>query len=357
MTSSSPPFHISLDLALSGAGACPRDAFDAALKEGESALAWLRQHAEAFETAADSEAVRAVAAGLTKDTSQVAVLGTGRSSLVGKALLQLRGEGAKPPVSFHDNPDPRIWARALANLDLRTARFLVISRSGDTAATLAQATAAADAIEKAGGGKYLKYHFAIVTGAGPSPLRTFAERIGAPILEHAPGIAGRYAPLGVAGLLPALIMGLDVDAFTAGVDATLAAMLASDGAANAALCGAALHRALAGADHLDETVLWSDKEELAPLGAWWRELWAESNGNDAPVAMTAPLDSRSQYLRTGTDASLYTLLSTGTVDDAAEALNRAGSPVRTIHAARFDETTAGALMTFFLLEALVTARM
>ena len=40
------PFSVSLDLALGGPGACPRPAFDAAMKEGEAALAWLRAAAK-----------------------------------------------------------------------------------------------------------------------------------------------------------------------------------------------------------------------------------------------------------------------------------------------------------------------
>ncbi|MGZ6007645.1 MAG: glucose-6-phosphate isomerase, partial [Rhizomicrobium sp.] len=230
MSQESFPFTVSLDLALGGPGACPRAAFEAALTDADKALGWLRDQRttkslELLGVPARSDdlvAAQTVADSFCKDTSDIAVLGIGGSSLGGQALKALEAVGRKGPrVTFHDNPDPESWRAAMAGFDLKTTRFIVISKSGGTAETLMQALTAADAIEKAGGGKYLKHHFAIVTEPKPSPLRAFAESIGAPILDHPTGVGGRYSVLTIVGALPALVMGLDVKSLRSGAQVVL----------------------------------------------------------------------------------------------------------------------------------------
>jgi glucose-6-phosphate isomerase len=394
------PYSVSLELALSGPGAIARDKFDAALKEGREALAWLRRQADdkslellgIADRTDDLAAMQSVAAAFTKDTSEVVVLGIGGSSLGGQALMSL-GRGNGPRISFHDNPDPESWGAALAGFDLKTVRFIAISKSGGTAETLIQVLTAADAIEKAGGGKYLKHHFAIVTEPKASPLKAFAESIGAPILDHPLGIGGRYSVLSVVGMLPALIAGLDVRALRAGAKAVVEATLATDGEANPALAGAALHHALG--SRLHQTVLWSYADRLALLSAWWRQLWAESLGKDGkgttPIGVVGPVDQHSQLqlFRDGPNDALYTILSTdtkgkgpaaprersealglsylagrtiGDLVDAewratAQTLSRNGRPVRTMHVHAVDESSYGALLMHFMLETILMGRL
>mgnify|MGYP003704550547 CR=1 FL=1 len=132
-----------------------------------------------------------------------------------QALTALR-RATTPYVEFHDNPDPFSWAAALKRFDLKKTHFVAISKSGGTAETLAQTLIAADALKNAGGGKYLKQHFAVVTEPKPSALRKFAEKIGCPVLDHPLGIGGRYSVLTTVGMLPAILMGLDAGALRAG---------------------------------------------------------------------------------------------------------------------------------------------
>jgi len=399
------PFTVSLDLAVSGPGAVPRAAYDAALGEAGKALAWLRaqRDAKAIELleiparTADIDAARPVAESFCKDTSDVAVLGIGGSSLGGQALKALELPGRKGPrVAFHANPDPQSWAAAMARFDLKTTRFIAISKSGGTAETLMQTLTAADAIEKAGGGKYLKHHFAIVTEPKKSPLKDFADSIGAPVLDHPLGVGGRYSVLTMVGILPALIMGLDVAALRAGAQETLDATFAATSPADStAATGAALHHALAVSGRLDETVLWNYADRLATFSGWWRQLWAESLGKDGkgstPVGAVGPVDQHSQLqlFRDGPGKSLYTLVATDTkgkglvapversralglgylagkpmgdlVDAEARAtaqtLSRNGRAVRQIHLPKIDERGYGALMMHFMLETILMGRL
>ncbi|HUO87595.1 MAG TPA: hypothetical protein VMU08_00360 [Rhizomicrobium sp.] len=405
MAQDSLPFRVSLDLALAGPGAVAKASYDAALRDAEGALAWLRgqRDAKALELleipsrTADLEAAAPVVDAFTKDTSDIAVLGIGGSSLGGRALKALEAPGRSGPrVTFHDNPDPDSWQRAMAGFDLRTTRFVAISKSGGTAETLMQVLTAADAIEKAGGGKYLKHHFVIVTEPKKSVLGDFADSIGAPRLDHPLGVGGRYSVLTIVGALPALLMGLDVKALRAGAQAVLDATFAATSASGStAASGAALHQALASQGRLDETVLWNYADRLATFSAWWRQLWAESLGKNGkgstPVGAVGPVDQHSQLqlFRDGPGKALFTIVATDTKGTGlvapaeranalglgylagrhmgdlvaaearatAETLSRNRRPVRRIHVPRIDERSFGGLMMHFMLETILMGRL
>ncbi|HEY1707588.1 MAG TPA: hypothetical protein VGG10_04945 [Rhizomicrobium sp.] len=392
-------FSVSLDLAFGGA--LPRADYDAALKKAKAQLPWLReQHKsggiELLSLPARTDDLDAAAALVPKfleNTTDILVLGIGGSSLGGQALAMLRRHGQSPRVMFYDNPDPYTYADALAHLDLKTTRFVAISKSGGTPETLAQVLAAADAIEKAGGGKYLKHHFIAITEPKDSALRKFATELGSPVLDHPEGIGGRYSVMTVVGMLPALLMGLNAKAFRKGAASVLDPILAGAGDA-ACIDGAALNFA-SSQKGLRETVVWCYADKLKTFGAWFRQLWAESLGKDGkgttPTATLGPVDQHSQlqlYLG-GPNDKLYTLVTTdmkgagpivpkaradalglgyvagkpiGDLVDAearatGDTLAKHQRPVRYIHAPKLDERSFGALFMHFMLETIVTGRL
>lgn len=403
MAQESLPYTVSLELALSGKGAVAAPRYESAVTSADEALRWLRKVRDEHSLELlsvpsrrdDIEQAQAVAKKLSEGTSEIAVLGIGGSSLGGQALHALRPSKSNGPrMRFFDNPDPFSWSEALSQFDLRSTRFVVISKSGGTAETLTQALSAAEAIEKAGGGKYLKHHFVIITEPRKNALRDFAESIEAPIVDHPVGVGGRYSVLTVVGVLPALLMGLDVAALRAGANRVLTHALANSADSVPAACGAALHHALASEGRLNQTVLWAYADKLNTLGAWWRQLWAESLGKDGkgstPVAALGPVDQHSQLqlFRDGPRTSLFTILSTATAGHGpltssravalglsylqgrtmgdlvaaearatAETLARNGRPVRKMQVARVDEESVGAVMMHFMLETIVMGRL
>jgi glucose-6-phosphate isomerase len=397
----SAPFQVSLDLALSGKGAPPAGSYDKALADAGPALDWLRdQHSgKKLEllgipaATADVKAATKQAATITGMTT-VAVLGIGGSSLGGQALTALR-KVAKPYVEFHDNPDPFSWARALKRFDLKKTHFVAISKSGGTAETLMQVLTAADALEKLGV-KNLKKHFTIITEPHQSALADFADSIGAAKLDHPLGVGGRYSVLTMVGLLPAILMGLNVKQLRAGAHAALDQVLNAKTPGDApAAVGAALHKALADEGKLATTILWPYADDLAVFGGWWRQLWAESLGKNGkgstPVSVLGPVDQHSQLqlFRDGPGNALFTLMTIDTkgkgptaprarakalkldylagkklgdlVDAEARAtaqtLFKNGRPVRQIHLAKVDEFHMGALMMHFMLETIVMGKL
>ena len=395
------PLSISIELALAGAGAPSPTRYAKALGGTVAALDWLRQlhKTKGLEllgvpTRTDDVKAALKQAAALKGFATVAVLGIGGSSLGGQALTALR-KSSKPFVEFHDNPDPFSWAKALKRFDLKKTHFIAISKSGGTAETLMQVLTAADALEKAGV-KSLKKHFTIITEPHDSALAGFADSIGAAKLDHPLGVGGRYSVLTMVGLLPALLMGLDVKKLRAGAQAVLDEVLGakSPDAAPAAL-DAALHQALSEEGKLATTVLWPYVDDLSVFGGWWRQLWAESLGKDGkgstPVSVLGPVDQHSQLqmFRDGPATALFTLVTVDTknkgpvapraranalglkylagkklgdlVDAEARAtaqtLFKNGRPVRQIHLAKVDEFSVGALMMHFMLETIIMGRL
>ncbi|HTW33810.1 MAG TPA: hypothetical protein VMD53_04260 [Rhizomicrobium sp.] len=395
------PFTVSLELASGATGAVD---FANALGQAEATLAWFRQAYEdnalellhVPERRDDIAAARAAAEKWRGNTTDVAVLGIGGSSLGGQALKDIIPFGAepKPRVTFFDNADPFTFAAALKTFDLRSTRFVAISKSGGTAETLAQTLAAAGAIDAAGGGKYLAQHFIVVTEPKPSALKAFAESIGCPVLDHPPGVGGRYAVLTTVGILPAILLGLDVEALRAGAGDVVQNMLAAKSPRDVPACsGAALHRAFG--ETLCETVLWCYADTLKTFGSWWRQLWAESLGKEGqgttPVVALGPVDQHSQLqlFLDGPGGALFTIVTTDTEGagpsipaaraDAlglsylsgkhlgdlvaaearatAQTLARRGRPVRQIHVPTLDARAMGALMMHFMLETIAMGRL
>src|SRR5262249_2680410 len=150
--------------------------------------------------------------------TDIVFLGTGGSSLGGQTLAQLAdyavpglGLLRKPPrVHFLDNLDPLTFEVLLKRLPLRTTRFVAISKSGGTGETLMQTIAAIDALKRAKFGKRVSDHLiGLSEPARPGKkngLRELLSGYGCFILDHDPGIGGRYSVLSNVGLLPALVL-------------------------------------------------------------------------------------------------------------------------------------------------------
>ena len=328
----------------------------------------------------------------------VVVLGTGGSSLGGQALYALADSGFgpsgdSPRLHFLDNIDPHTFDHLFRSLDLGRTDFLVISKSGGTAETLLQCLVCLEALADAVGRENARSHVTVIAEPGGNPLRLLAESWGFAVIDHDPGIGGRYAALTPVGLLPAVIAGLDPVALREGAHQVLHQSLnaARPGASDPAL-GAALNVAL-GAGAGRSTVLAVYADRLAPFAMWFRQLWAESLGKDGKGTLPAPAlgavdqHSQLQLWLDGPDDKLFTVVTAETagrgrivppalVEDerlawlagrsmgdlldaearaTIETLAEQGRPFRQLHLERIDETAVGALMMHFMLETILAA--
>jgi glucose-6-phosphate isomerase len=213
----------------------------------------------------------------------VVLLGTGGSSLGAQAIAALRHVAFKadpetPHFRFLDNLDPASLDHVLAQVDLRTTRFLVVSKSGNTAETLTQMLVVLGALERAGGFKWVAQHFVVVVEPGDNALRRLATRHGLLTLEHDPKLGGRYSVLSLVGLLPALVLGLDAAAVRQGAAEVVDQALAGgDPADIPAAAGAAVSVGLA-EQGISQSAMLIYADRLERFAAWWRQLWAESLG-------------------------------------------------------------------------------
>lgn len=362
------------------------------------------------EDEADIVAAEAALAKLSVGAHAVIFFGTGGSSLGGQTLAQLGGwnipgladeaQRNRPRTRFYDNLDPVTLESALGSFELAGARFVVTSKSGGTPETLAQALAALSAVRAAGLEARIPALFLGITelrvAGKANGLRDLFEGLGIPVLEHNPGIGGRFSVLTNVGLLPALARGLDVRAVRAGARSVVDAMMgAASPLAFPPAVGAAVAVALARERGIRTHVMMPYTDRLGRFSHWFVQLWAESLGKDgqgtAPIACVGPLDQHSQLqlFMDGPREHLITIVrlpSAGvgpklpadlaakagvgflggkTVGDLVtaqshavpEALGRAGRPVRTFELDRLDEASLGALMMHCMLETILAARL
>jgi glucose-6-phosphate isomerase len=284
----------------------------------------------------------------------------------------------------------------LATLPLATTRFVAISKSGGTAETLMQTIAALTALKQGGHdprGAMLGLTEPAKAGKR-NGLRELLAAFQVPMLDHDPGVGGRFSVLSNVGLLPAATLGLDVAAVRRGAAAALAPVLAKKPPSEVpSALGAAL--AVSAATTKSISVLMAYCDRLERFTRWYVQLWAESLGKQGkgttPLAALGPVDQHSQvqlYIG-GPRDKLFTVIIVGsaglgsrmdaelaklagepgfagkTIGDlvaaegraTAETLANNGCPVRTIHLATLDEQTLGELLMHFMLETMIAAHL
>jgi len=329
---------------------------------------------------------------IKESKSHVVILGTGGSGLGALALKAIAPQNPLVDLSAWDNLDPVTMMHELEHLPLETTLFLVISKSGSTAETIAQFLSVLAVMEQRFGTAASAGHFAAITEPGPRLLRDLCEARNIPVLDHHDGVGGRFAVLTNVGLMPAALMGLDPVEVREGAHAVLHQALADKDGSSPAAQGAALGIAAARAG-LTQSVLLGYSDRFEKLIFWYRQLWAESLGKEGhgttPVNGIGPVDQHSQlqlYLAGPAD-KLYTVLTTGvagigprvpaewaseprleylagrTVGDLVDAEQRAtidtlaaaNRPVRTVHVPKLDERALGGLFMHFMLETILAA--
>lgn len=341
----------------------------------------------------DLERLAPVAERLRARFDRIIVLGTGGSSLGAQALTAIAPLAERRRFSWCDNLDGPAFAELLADSDPARTGVLAISKSGGTTETLAQLLVTLEWLHDAGGATMVAGHVLAIAEPGDNALRRLAGAHGIEVLDHDPGIGGRFSVLSLVGLLPAMIAGMDARGVRVGAAQVFEEMTASE--TPSALAGAVAMVRLAEDRGRGQQVLWPYAGALERFSHWYRQLWAESLGKDGkgltPVAALGPVDQHSQLQLwldgpadksftivtcgdCGPDATVPAGLagdpaleylagrSFGTIVRAQargtmEALVDRGHPVRLIRVPRLDEKAMGALFMQFMLETVIAARL
>ncbi len=203
------------------------------------------------------------------------VLGMGGSSLGGEMLVQvLANRPMRHPVVFCDNVDPDTLALQTGN-DVDDTCFLVISKAGNTAETLAQLLTLLPLLE-ANGAARLAEQVLVVTENPHGALTQLAHHLGLTVLRHPP-VGGRFSALSIVGLLPAAIAGVAIEALLAGARSMTERCREPELERNPALFNAAAQY-LHGVRGRTLSVHWAYSDRLYPVTRWLRQLWGESLG-------------------------------------------------------------------------------
>lgn len=252
-------------------------------REGEYGFYALGEQAETI------AAIRRFAEGVGQAYDHVLVLGIGGSALGTKALVsalrppawnELDDETREfyPRITILENVDPTSIAAALRRIDPRRVLVNVISKSGGTAETLAQYLVVRAWLDQALGSDAAVRHLVFTTDPAIGPLRALAAREGIAALAVPPGVGGRFSVLTPVGLLPAALVGIDIEGLITGARRALEradsesllenppALYAATLWAADAWLGARIH------------VLMPYSDRLRDHAAWFSQLWGESLG-------------------------------------------------------------------------------
>ena len=142
-----------------------------------------------------------------EEVDTLVVLGIGGSALGSRAILERLG-GGTPRVAVADNVDPWSFGALLDSLDLARTAFNVVSKSGETAATMAQFLIVRDRLLRALGAIDYKPRVIITTDAERGSLRQIVNDEGFRDLAVPAGVGGRFSVLTAAGLFPAAFAGV-----------------------------------------------------------------------------------------------------------------------------------------------------
>ena len=265
--------------------------------------------------------------------TQALLLGMGGSSLAPEMFRKTFGVAdGYLDLAVLDSTDPGAVMAHTERLDMAKTLFIVATKSGGTVETLSFFKHFYNQVSAAVGEDKAGEHFVAITDPG-SKLDEIAEqyKFRATFLND-PDIGGRYSALSHFGLVPAALLGVDVDDL---LEHALTAIASCDfpvaPADNpAAVLGAAIGElAKVGRDKI--TLVTSP--QFASFGDWVEQLIAESTGKEGKGILPVvgePLGSPDVYgddrffvhMRLHGDASL---------DKSVEALEEAGHPVIRIH--------------------------
>ncbi|MEA2063718.1 MAG: glucose-6-phosphate isomerase [Gemmatimonadota bacterium] len=222
----------------------------------------------------------------------VVVLGIGGSCLGARALHTALAGGwwanlatrryrhGAPRFFFADNVDPDGFTRLLDAADPKKTLYLAVTKSGTTAETMSQFLIVHELLAKKVGRKKISEHLVAVTDSQNGRLRNIVDREGLTDFIIPDNVGGRFSVFTPVGLLPAALMGIDIEQMLAGAAAMDQRTSNENLLANPAYVAGTL---LFVADRFKDkriNVMMSYSECLSDVADWFRQLWAESLGKE-----------------------------------------------------------------------------
>ncbi len=262
---------------------------------------------------------------------RVLVLGMGGSSLTAE-VFSLIFQTSLPPFSekmggagggllaILDSTDPAQVALAAKNFPPKKSLYIVASKSGGTAEVMA----ALDYFWELS--KHDGSHFITTTDPGTSLEKLARERGFRKIFSSDETVGGRYSALTDFGMVPAALLGIDLNRLLDNADLMRRQCEANVPAARnpgLALGAVVAESALAGRDKL--TVL--ADAPLSSFASWIEQVIAESSGKHGKGILPVPMEPIGDESVYGNDRLFVYLRQTGELDASLKVLRDAGHPI------------------------------
>jgi len=273
------------------------------------------------------------------------VAGMGGSSLAPEVLVRTFGASdGWLDLRVLDSTDPAAVAATVDDLDPLATLFIVASKSGTTTEPLAFQADAWDRIERA-----LRSHHAprnehagdlmiAITDPGRSVEAIPHHDLLREVFLNPPDIGGRYSALSYVGLVPASLIGIDLDPLLASATTMLDACREADPSANPGVSLGLALGSLARAGR-DKVTFLADPD-ISTFGAWAEQLIAESTGKRGVGIVPIDLEPLGPVAEYGPDRVFVRLRLAGSsgpavdaANDLATAASGAGHPVIAIEIA------------------------
>jgi len=250
---------------------------------------------------------------------RVLVIGMGGSSLTAEVLSSLIAAAnieAKLSLAILDSTDPQQVALAAEQYPPEKSLYILASKSGGTAELLAAFDYFWE-LSKGDGSRFIA-----TTDAGTSLQKLAEERGFRKVFNADPNVGGRFSALTDFGLVPAALLGMDIEKLLFSAE-KIQKVSNTNRSAGFALGALLAESALAGRDKL--TVL-SDAPVSAFAG-WIEQVIAESSGKHGKGMLPVPLEPLAAPEMYGKDRLFVYLRQAGELDADVAALKNAGFPV------------------------------
>ena len=253
--------------------------------------------------------------------TDIVLLGMGGSSLAPEVLRRVVGVApGHPRFRVLDSVDPDAVRDALANA--ATSLFLLASKSGSTIEPNVMAAEAERRIREAGIADWGSRFVAITDEGTPAHQRAQAQRF-REIFVNPSDIGGRYSALSFFGLVPAALMGIDVERMLTGASRMADACRAPEPQTNPGLALGAFMAAAAKADRDKLTLLAPDR--LESFGLWVEQLVAESTGKQGKGIV--PIAGEPPDIQLGSDRAVVAIDLGGEAPRGIDRVPSAGAPL------------------------------
>ncbi len=230
-----------------------------------------------------TESIKNFAKKIKGKFKDIIILGIGGSALgaacIQQSLKHLFGKTSANTPKLHilDNIDPTLLSELEEVIDYKKTLFIVITKSGTTPETLAQYFYFRSKINT----KKLdpKKHFIFITDPKTGFLRQLANEEKIPSFEVPTNVGGRFSVLTAVGLLPAALIGINIDNLIIGARKMRDKFLSTNFSQNLPFQLATIQYLISKKEK-NINVLMPYSQKLIKFADWYRQLLAESIGKE-----------------------------------------------------------------------------